>query len=105
MLERELFLDAAYLIALAVPADQHHARAKELMARVNESSSRLFTTQAILLEVGDALSKPNYRASAHRLLTAIEADSGIEILPLTDALYSRGLTQGGSRSPSQPQWP
>jgi predicted nucleic acid-binding protein len=74
MAARELFLDAAYLIALAVPADAHHAKALQLLQQT-ESSTRLFiTTQAVLLEVGDALCKPKHRAAAFRLLSALEAD-------------------------------
>ena len=91
MAARELFLDAAYLIALAVPADAHHAKALQLLQQT-ESSTRLFiTTQAVLLEVGDALCKPKHRAAAFRLLSALEADPKVLIMPTDAGTFTRAL--------------
>jgi Predicted nucleic acid-binding protein, contains PIN domain len=91
MAARELFLDAAYLIALAVPADAHHAKALQLLQQT-ESSTRLFiTTQAVLFEVGDALSKPKYRAAAFNLLCALEADDKVLIVPTDAGTFASAL--------------
>ena len=91
MAARELFLDAAYLIALAVPDDEHHPKAVELLQQT-EASTRLFvTTQAVLFEVGDALCKPKHRAAAFRLLRALEADPKVLIVPADAGVFTRAL--------------
>ena len=91
MAARELFLDAAYLIALAVPADALHLKALQFMHET-ESSARLFvTTQAVLFEVGDALSKPKHRSAAFTLLSALEADDKVLIVPTDAGTYTRAL--------------
>jgi predicted nucleic acid-binding protein len=97
MLERELFLDSSYLIALAVPADQHHDKAVDLFTEVRRQPRSLITTQAVMLEVADALAKPNHRESAVQLLRAFEADPTVEVVPLTQELYLRGLDLFASR--------
>ncbi len=49
------------------------------------------TTRAVLLEIGNALSKQRYRHAAIRLLDALEADLRVEIIPLSEQLYTRAL--------------
>lgn len=87
----ELFLDASYAIALASSTDQHHERAVELAERIEAEDVRLITTRAIVLEIGNALSKLRYRAAAVRLLDAIEQDRDVEIVPLSEESYKEGL--------------
>ena len=45
------------------------------------------TTQAILLEIGNALSNQRYRAAAIQLLESLETDPSIEVVLLTNSLY------------------
>jgi len=49
------------------------------------------TTRAVLLEIGNALSKQRYRQAAVKLLVALEADPNVEIVPLSDRLYIHAL--------------
>jgi predicted nucleic acid-binding protein len=91
MAARELFLDASYLIALAVPADEHHARACEFVPKLETSARLLVTTQAVLFEVADALSKPRHRLAAVRLLESLAADPRVSIVPTDGVLYQRAL--------------
>jgi uncharacterized protein len=49
------------------------------------------TTRAVLLEIGNALSRLRYRPAAVCLLRALEADPGVELLPLSEDLYTRAL--------------
>ena len=51
----ELFLDASYAIALGSPRDQLHTAAVSLAGRIELENSRLVTTRAVLLEIGNAL--------------------------------------------------
>lgn len=68
----EVFLDTAYAIALSVESDKHHERAEELAEYLESEQARLITTRAVLLEIGNALSKKRYRKAAVELLEALE---------------------------------
>lgn len=85
----EVFLDTAYAIALAVPRDNHHQRALLLADELESSNTRIITTRSVMLEIGDALSKKLYRQAAVELLLALEQDSNIEIVPMSEDLYNR----------------
>jgi len=87
----EVFLDTAYAIALSSPSDLLHHRTTILADQLEKSSTRMITTRAVLLEIGNALSKQRYRAAAAKLLNALETDPNIEIIPLLDELYWRAL--------------
>jgi len=50
---------------------------------------RVVTTRAVMLEIGNAFSKQRRRQAGIELLNALEADSGIEIIPLSERLYGR----------------
>jgi hypothetical protein len=87
----QTFLDASFAIALSSREDLHHFRAKRLADDVRKRSTRLVTTQAVLLEIGNGLAKLKYRRAAVKLLRAIEEDPRIELIPLTDELLGRSL--------------
>jgi predicted nucleic acid-binding protein len=82
----DVFLDAAYAIALAAPSDQLHARAVALAEQLEANQTRLVTTQAVLLEIGNALSKRRYRGAAVQLLASLEADPSVEVAALSSDL-------------------
>ena len=92
----DVFLDAAYAIALAAPSDQLHHRAVVLAEQLEADRTCLVTTQAVLLEVGNALSKRRFRAAAVELLSSLEADPSVEVVPLSSELYTEafGLYRG-----------
>lgn len=84
----KVFLDTAYAIALATYTDQFHASAVKLSEQLEASKVQMITTRAVLLEIGNALSKVRYRLAAVSLLEAIETDSSVEIVPLSEELYA-----------------
>lgn len=83
----EVFLDTSFAIALSATTDEHHARALDLANQLEKSGTRLVTTQAILLEIGNALSKQRYRVPAIQLLESLIADPNVEIVSLPNDLY------------------
>jgi hypothetical protein len=87
----KVFLDTAYAIALSAPKDLFHARAIQLADQLASTSTPLITTRAVLLEIGNALSKPRHRAAAIKLLAALEADPNVEIVSLSEQLYGRAM--------------
>jgi predicted nucleic acid-binding protein len=87
----EVFLDTSYALALSAPTDQFHSRALRLAEELEAARARLVTTRAVLLEIGNALSRQRYRAAAISLLRALGADPSVEVLPLSEELYARAL--------------
>ena len=79
----ELFLDTAYALALSVPNDAHHAKAVLLSESLEREEARLITTQAVVLEIGNALAKLRYRKAAIELLESLESDPDVEIVLAT----------------------
>jgi uncharacterized protein len=84
---KAVFLDTAYAIALSVPKDNYHQQALSLADKLDALGIHMVTTEAILLEIGNALSKHRYRQAAVELLEAIELDPLIEIVPMSGELY------------------
>ena len=91
MARNEIFLDAAYAIALSVTNDQHHEQAMTLRAELKIAPQRLVTTRAVLLEIGNALAKSRYRGAAIQLLESLEGDPNVEIIPMSEDLYDRAI--------------
>ncbi|HEX6746697.1 MAG TPA: PIN domain-containing protein [Longimicrobium sp.] len=91
MARNRVFLDASYAIALSVETDAHHSAAVQL-SRQLESRATFVTTRAVLLEIGNALARSQFRRGLVNLLTDLEADPDVEIVPLSDELYAKGLT-------------
>lgn len=89
MLPDEVFLDTSYLVARSIANDGHHRRAMELAAAIRSRRTRIVTTDAILLEVGNTFSKVRYRSAAVTAHAALRRDSRASILPVTVELNLR----------------
>lgn len=90
-MKAEVFLDTAYAIALSVPKDQYHTQAVHLADQLEAARARMVTTRAVILEIGNALSKQRYRHAAVKLLDSLEADPNVEIVPMSEPLYIRAF--------------
>ena len=86
-----LFLDSAYAIALAAPDDESHSKAAALAAELRSRNLQMLTTEAVVFEIGDALSKPKFRRIAIELMTSIFTDPRIEVVSATPALVQRAF--------------
>ncbi len=87
----EVFLDTAYAIALSSPKDRYHARAEALADKLEQHQVRLLTTRAVLLEIGNALARQRFRSAAIALLDALEHDPTVEIISLSESLFTKAL--------------
>ncbi len=87
----KIFLDTSYAIALVSAKDDHHERAIALSLQLETDNTELVTTRAILLEIGNALSKRRYREASIQLLAEVETDPQVEIVPVTESLYYRSF--------------
>ncbi len=91
ILSGSVFLDTSYAIALASTTDELHHQALALADELEASSTRFVTTWAVLLEIGNALSKVQYRPAAVQLLFSLQSDANVEIVPLADPLLEEAM--------------
>lgn len=89
-----VFADTVYFLALLNPADQWHARARELSTN---PPGTLVTTDFIMLEVGDGLSRPQDRPRFARLLDLLREQSDVEVVPASHALFEQGCALHAER--------
>jgi predicted nucleic acid-binding protein len=75
---KTVFLDTSYAIGLAVESDQFHSRAEEMAQEIEHKSIRCVTTWAVLLEIGNALSRSRYREHAVEMMDGLQNDPAIE---------------------------
>jgi len=86
-----IFLDTSFSIALAIEKDSNHKRAVQLSTQLEKKKSKIITTQAVILEIGNALSKQRYRASAVEIIKHFETDPNIAIVSLSDDLIDKAF--------------
>jgi len=98
-MKREIFLDSAFVIALSLKTDSFHEKAVQISDDLDDAL--LVTTRAILLEIGNALSKRAFRKAGARLLASLELDKGVLILPITDELYAKSFDLFAKRPDKQ----
>jgi predicted nucleic acid-binding protein len=83
-----IFVDANYIVALVSTRDQHHARAKTLSLETD--GTPLVTTEAVLLEVGNALAR-RHKAYAVAVIENAKSSKDIQLVRLGPELFDRGL--------------
>ena len=91
------FLDTAFAIALISPNDAFHEKALELANLVEKTKSRLVTTRAVVIEIGNALSKQSLRKSAVELIDSMEGDETVTIVSVSDDIYNEAFKLFRSR--------
>ncbi len=88
------FADTGYWLALINSDDEYYVRARALAARLH---GPLVTTEAVILEVGDALSRLRWRDLGAALLADLRRDPRLEIIPVTSELVERAIQLYASR--------
>ncbi|VFM95087.1 MAG: hypothetical protein BECKG1743D_GA0114223_101525 [Candidatus Kentron sp. G] len=87
-MNRPILLDTGYILALLNSRDEFHTRALQL---ADEIDGRLITTEAVLLEIGNALAKLPRRELAVNTLNDLRDDESVEILPVGPDLFAKAL--------------
>jgi hypothetical protein len=84
-----IFLDTAYVLALLNRLDQYHRRATSLAVAVR-SAREVWVTEAVLLEIGNALARSN-RTGAIRFIESCYRTANVRVVASTAELFRRGL--------------
>jgi hypothetical protein len=85
---RRVFADTNYYLALFGPRDQYHAVA---VAWSKQENLTLVTSEFVLAEVGNALTRGQDRALFVELVRTLRADPETELVPLSSDLFNRAL--------------
>jgi predicted nucleic acid-binding protein len=89
------FVDTGYFIAIVNRRDGLHRRASQLAAQLG---GPFVTTEAVLLEVGNAMARPPLRRLAVALLAEVRSNPSYEIVSLTSELLAQGIEFFAARS-------
>src|SRR4051812_34603019 len=84
-----VFADTAYYLELVNPDSPQHGAAARWSRRAR---LRVVTTEFILLELGNALSRGINRGVFTRLLTLLRADPHLQIIPASTELFERAAS-------------
>jgi predicted nucleic acid-binding protein len=82
------FIDTSFLIAAVIENDELHRRALSWRAMLRGT---FITSEFVLLEAGDGLSKPSRRSFAADIFLDIRNDPTIEIIRLDSVWLERGI--------------
>ena len=85
----EVFLDTSFVVALAARTDENHQLSLEVAQSLRMARTRIVTTQAVLLEIGNMFTKSPYRHAAISIRANLRSDPSVTILPATEALLDR----------------
>lgn len=83
-----VFVDTLFVIALINKRDQHHERATELADQLE--GQPLLVTDAVLLEIGNALAR-NFRQESVEVIEEFFAAEEVEIVRLDADLFERAF--------------
>jgi predicted nucleic acid-binding protein len=86
--KNRIFLDTVYILALTNRRDQYHQLASKLVSQFVGYS--MATTDAILLEVGNALAR-SHRQEAAKAIQQLLTSDDVEVVHLSPQLFERGL--------------
>lgn len=86
----EWFADSYYFLALRNARDEGHKKAVEITDQVKQK--RLVTSEWVLTEVGDALSKPANRKGFSDLLVMLMSNPKVVVVEATHSLFEKGVT-------------
>jgi predicted nucleic acid-binding protein len=83
-----IFVDTVYWLALLNRNDEWHDRAIEWSTRVKEP---LVTTEAVLTEIADALSRADRRWWAIEAIGSIQRDRAVTCVATSEKLFADGF--------------
>jgi predicted nucleic acid-binding protein len=83
-----VFADTFALIAWLNPRDDAHA---VVTAYLDGFTGRLLTTEWVLMDLADALSAPEARATVVAFLQAVRADPSFEVVGYVPTVYQAGF--------------
>lgn len=91
-LPNKVFVDTSFFIALLNNNDNDHLQAVTLQTRLTAEGVDKITSEYVLLELGDGLSRLHFRQLASQLMDLVYRDESFEIVPSTSQLFMKALS-------------
>lgn len=91
----DVFVDTSFVVALVNANDQYHSLALDLSDRLNGQA--LVTTDAILLEIGNALSR-NFKQESVEIIEDFLSSDDVQVIHLHPQLFRKAFDLYKSRS-------
>jgi predicted nucleic acid-binding protein len=85
----QLFVDTLFVVALINRRDQYHAQATALAEKVD--GQPLLITQAVLLEIGNALAR-GFKREAADIIEHFLTSEEVEVVHITPELFEEAFT-------------
>ena len=83
-----IFVDTSFILALINERDQYHDQAETFSHKFEKSS--LITTDAVLLEIGNAMAK-DFREEAVALIKVLRSSQRVKVEEIDERLFEKGL--------------
>jgi hypothetical protein len=96
-LPRNVFIDTSFFIALLNRDDVEYQRALTVQTQLTKQHVHKVTSEYILLELCDGLSRLRYRALAINLMDLFEQDDSFEVVPAGTEITQAAKTLFKSR--------
>ena len=97
-MKQQIFMDTAFLLAVIDNSDTFHNIATECYQQLIKERWSIITTDAVLIEIGNGLSKPQWRKVAYNWITKIRKSRTIfTVIPTTPEILKKALELYGSR--------
>lgn len=84
---KRVFVDTFAWVSIINKSDNYHKRCSTILKDLLTSYSRLYTSNFILVETINALSKVSYRQSLVEFINRIELSPNVEIIEITKDIY------------------
>jgi hypothetical protein len=97
-LPTKVFVDTSFFVALLNSNDTDHTQSLALQAQLAAEKTRKVTSEYVLLELGDGLSRLRFRHLASRLIGLIYQDESFEVIPSSPQLFAQALSMFSERS-------
>jgi predicted nucleic acid-binding protein len=92
-----VFVDAAAWIALNNRRDEHHGASTALLVELRRRRLGLLTTEFVLVEVANSLSRPETRSLAIEFLDGLRRDPDLRVEPASTELFAAGWSLYSAR--------
>jgi uncharacterized protein len=97
-MRRRIFVDTSFLVAVIDDTDKYHAKVRAYYKQLVRERWTLVTTEAVLVELGNALAEPKWRRTVYIWLKDIQESGSIfTVLPATTQLLETAIKFYGTR--------
>jgi predicted nucleic acid-binding protein len=93
-----VFVDTSFFVALLNSNDSDHPQALALQAQLSAEHTQKITSEYVLIELGDGLSRLRFRHLAGRLISLVYQDNSFEVVSSSPQLFAQALSLFRERS-------